>query len=309
MMPRRLTLLVAFLLLAALAPARAQDALTPALDKILDAPGLKGGITGAVVCRLDTGQVLYAHDADTRLIPASNRKLFTSAAALEVLGDDFRIHTTLRAEAQPDAAGTVHGSLYLHGGGDGLLSPDDLDALARTLAQMGVKRVEGNIIGDGSLFADGPYGFGWEWDDFSDEEFPQISALEVNEGVLGVHVAPGKSPGDPVNVTLMPPTNYLPVVVAAKTGPKEASNDCAVSRPWDKNYFRITGTLPLGAVLDQKVPVKDPPLLAATLLHQALAKAGIVVTGRAVTGQMPPQTALLAEHLSLPLAQYLPRMN
>ena len=309
MMTRRSTLLAAFLLLVGVVPARAQDTLTPALDKILQAPGLKGGITGAVVCRLDNGQVLYAHDANTRLIPASNRKLFTSAAALEVLGDDFRIHTALRAEAQPDAAGTVHGSLYLHGGGDGLLSPDDLDALAQTLVHSGVKRVEGNVVGDGSLFTDGPYGFGWEWDDFSDEEFPQISALEVSEGVLGVHVAPGKAPGDPVAVTLMPPTDYLPVVVAAKTGPKEATNDCAVSRPWDKNYFQVTGTLPLGATLDQKVPVKDPPLLAATLLYQSLAKAGVVVMGRAVMGQTPPQTTLLAEHLSLPLAQYLPRMN
>ena len=309
MMTRRFALLAAFLLLVGVVPARAQGALGPALDKILQAPGLKGGITGAVVCRLDNGQVLYAHDADTRLIPASNRKLFTSAAALEVLGDDFRIHTDLRAEARPDAAGTVHGSLYLHGGGDGLLSPDDLDTMAQTLVHSGVKRVEGNVVGDGSLFTDGPYGFGWEWDDFSDEEFPQISALEVSEGVLGVHVAPGKAPGDPVNVTLTPPTDYLPVVVAAKTGARDVPNDCAVSRPWDKNYFRVTGTLPLGAILDQNVPVKDPPLLAATLLHQALVKAGIVVMGRAVMGQTPPQTALLAEHVSLPLAQYLPRMN
>jgi len=309
MMSRCGVLLATVLLLVALGPARAQDALAPVLDKILDAPGLKGGITGAIVCRVDTGQVLYAHDADTRLIPASNRKLFTSAAALEVLGDDFRIHTALRAEAKPDAAGTIRGSLYLRGGGDGLLSPDDLDALARTLAQAGVKRVEGSVVGDGSLFTDGPYGFGWEWDDFSDEEFPQISALEVNEGVLGVHVAPGKAPGDPAVVTLTPPTDYLPVVVAAKTGAGDAPNDCAVSRPWDKNYFLVTGTLPPGAALDQNVPVKDPPLLAATLLRQSLVKAGILVTGRAVMGQTPPGTVTLAEHLSLPLAQYLPRMN
>jgi len=131
----------------------------------------------------------------------------------------------------------------------------------------------------------------------------------VNEGVLAVHVVPGKSVGDPVAVTLTPPTDYFPVAVAATTGAKDIANDCAVSRPWDKNYFRITGTLPLGAVLDQSVPVKDPALLAATLLRQSLAKAGIRVTGRAVMGRTPAGAATLAEHLSLPLAQYLPRMN
>ena len=185
----------------------------------------------------------------------------------------------------------------------------NLDGLARTLAGRGVKRVEGNVVGDGGLFTDGPYGFGWEWDDFSDEEFPQISALEVNEGVLAVHVTPGKAPGDPPTVTLTPPTDYVPVVIAARTGPKEATNDCAVARPWDKNYFQVTGTLPLGATLDQNVPVQDPPLLAATLLRQSLMKAGTEVTGRAVTGQTPLRMTLLAEHLSPPLAQYLPRMN
>lgn len=304
-----LLFLVVLLLLIGLPSARAQEGLSPVLDKILDAPALKGGITGAIVCRVDDGQTLYAHDADVRLIPASNRKLFTSATALELLGGEYRIHTDLQARAKPDASGTIIGSVYLRGGGDGLLSPADLDAMVRTLAQMGVKRIEGNVVGDGSRFADGPYGFGWEWDDFSDEEFPQISGLEVNEGVLGVHVAPGKAVGDPVSVALTPVTDYLPVVILAKTGPNDAANDCAVARPWDKNYFLVTGTLPLGKTLDQNVPVKDPAWLAATLLRQSLARAGIAVTGRAVTGQTPPETVGLTSHTSLPLAQYLPHMN
>ncbi|MDQ2799753.1 MAG: D-alanyl-D-alanine carboxypeptidase/D-alanyl-D-alanine-endopeptidase, partial [Armatimonadota bacterium] len=309
-MRQRLLPLMAFLLLlVGFAPAHAQNVLTPTLDKILDAPALKGGITGAIVCRVADGKALYAHNANLRLIPASNRKLFTSAAALELLGDDFRIHTDLRAASKPDAAGTIAGSVYLRGGGDGLLSPGDLDVLARVLAQAGVKRIEGNVVGDGSRFADGPYGFGWEWDDFSDEEFPQISGLEVNEGVLGVHVAPGKAVGDPVTVTLSPPTDYLPVIVQAKTGAKDAANDCAVDRPWDKNYFLVTGTLPIGKMLDQNVPVQDPAWLAATLLRQSLMASGMIVTGRAVTGQTPAETVVLATHTSLPLAQYLPLMN
>ena len=121
----RLTTLCLLLLAVGFTPLHAQS-LGRSLDKILDAPALKGGLTGAMVCRVADGKVLYAHSADSRLIPASNRKLWTSAAALELLGDDFTLHTDLCASAKPDAAGVVQGSLYLRGGGDGLLLPGRL---------------------------------------------------------------------------------------------------------------------------------------------------------------------------------------
>ena len=290
-------------------PVHAQAPIAPALDKILNAPTLKGGVTGAIVCRVSDGKELYAHDADLRLMPASNRKLFTSAAALELLGADFQVHTDILTPMKPDASGIVSGNLYLRGGGDGLLSPADLDAMAGTLAQAGVRRIDGGIVGDGTRFGDGPYGFGWEWDDFSDEEFPQISALEVNEGVLAVHVLPGRAPGDSVTAALNPPTDYVALVITAKTDAKGAVSDCAVSRPWNKNYFSVTGTLPLGDALTQNVPVENPPLLAATLLRADLGRHGIAVTGGASLGQTPPNAVILASHSSLPLAQYIVRMN
>jgi len=289
-------------------PVHAQESFGPALDKTLNAPALKGGITGAIVCRVDDSKVLYEHDADTRLLPASNRKLFTSAAALELLGDDFQVETDICASEKPDADGVIHGDLYLRGAGDGLLAPDDLDAMAQTLAKSGVRRIEGKVIGDGTRFTDGPYGFGWEWDDFSDEEFPQISALEVNEGVLSVHVAPGVKAGDPVTATLVPPTAYLSVNSSAVTGAKEAKATCEVSRPWDKDDFVLTGTLPLEKTLDAKVPVQNPPLFAATLLSESLERQGITFVNVG-QGKTPPGMVVLASHRSLPLKEYVVHMN
>ena len=290
-------------------PSRAQAGLGAALDRILNAPALKGGVTGAMVCRAADGKVLYAHNADVRLIPASNRKLWTSAAALELLGDDYVLHTDLCAPAKPDAAGMVQGSLFLRGGGDGLLSPADLDVLAAALAASGVKEVTGDVVGDGTLFTDGPYGFGWEWDDLSDEEFPQISALEVNEGVLAVHVAPGTDVGDAPTVTLDPPTAFQSLDVQARTGAKDAPDTCKVSRPYGEGTFVVTGTLPLGKRLDAKVPVNSPPLLAATLLREALARHGITVDGKPMIGKTPPDALTLTSHASLRLSQYLAKMN
>ena len=290
-------------------PARAESSLAPTLDKILQASALRGGVTGAIVCRVSDGKTLYAHDADLRLLPASNCKLWTSAAALELLGPNFHMTTDVLAAARPDANGVIAGSVYLRGGGDGLLSAADLDALAAAVAAAGVRRITGSIAGDGSRFAGDPYGFGWEWDDFGDEEFPQISGLEVSEGVLSVHVAPGQAPGDPVTVTTDPPTRYVPLVVTAKTGAKDAPADCVVVKPWRKNEFDISGTLPLGKILDIKAPVDAPPLLAATLLRQALEKRGITVNGGAALGQTPPDAVRLASHASLPLSEYIVRMN
>lgn len=295
------------LLLLFLVPAHAQ--ITPTLDKILQAPALRGGVTGAIVCRVSDGKTLYAHDADLRLMPASNCKLWTSSAALALLGPDYHMATDVLASARPDANGVITGSVYLRGGGDGLLSAADLDTLSAALSAAGVKRITGSIAGDGSRFADGPYGFGWEWDDLGDEEFPQISGLEVSEGVLNVHVAPGAAPGDPVTVTVEPPTDYVPFVITAKTGAKEAAGDCVIVKPWRKNEFDISGTLPQGKTLDANAPVDAPPLLAATLLRQALVKHGIVVDGGAALGQTPPEAVVLASHASLPLSEYIVRMN
>ena len=302
-------LLLSLLLLLCPFVVHAQTAIAPTLDNILDAPALRGGITGATVCRVRDGKTLYAHDADLRLMPASNRKLFTSAAALELLGAGFRVHTDILASARPDANGVVSGSLYLRGGGDGLLSAADLDSMAAALAHAGVKSVTGGVVGDGTRFAGDPYGFGWEWDDFSDEEFPQISALEVNEGVLAVQVTPGTAVGDPVAATLDPPTDYAPLVITAKTGARDAIKDCTVTRPYDKNVFKIAGTLPLGQSLTQKVPVQNPPLFAATLLKSALMRQGIIIDGPASTGPAPITSIVLTSHSSLPLSETIVRMN
>ena len=65
------------------------------------------------------------------LLTASNRKLFTSAAALELLGGDFAFTTRVVATARPDADGTLHGDVVLKGVGDSSLKTADLDDLAR----------------------------------------------------------------------------------------------------------------------------------------------------------------------------------
>ena len=73
---------------------------------------------GVQVVSLDTGTVLYQHNADKLMKPASNAKLYTAALALDRLGPDYRIKTSFYAAAKPDADGVIHGDLIVYGRGD-----------------------------------------------------------------------------------------------------------------------------------------------------------------------------------------------
>jgi len=304
-----LTLWVLTVLTCPLRAAPAPPTLAAALDHILSDPALRGGVTGAVVVRVRDGKTLYEHDADLRLLPASNRKLFTAAAALGLLGDDWTYKTQLRALALPDSAGVVHRSVMLRGGGDGSLTTADLDDMAAQIAKAGVKRIDGNVMGDHSLFTGGLYGFGWEWDDFSDEEFPVLSSLEVNDGDIHIHVAP-RTVGSPAIVTQTFPSSYPLLVNNTRTVPAGAPNTCIVTRPYGNTYIVAYGNLPLDASLDQNVPVADPPLYALTVLDYCLRAHGISSNGPTIYITYLPSAPLvvLATHVSLPMAQYLPLM-
>src|SRR2546429_8460620 len=80
------------------------------LDAILGNPGLAGADVGLVVRAADTGDVLYRHGSDRRQQPASNAKLVTSAAALDVLGPDYRFNTTVAVTRRTSGPG-LHGHL------------------------------------------------------------------------------------------------------------------------------------------------------------------------------------------------------
>src|SRR5262245_56622923 len=92
------------------------------LDATFDRPALRTAFVGAEVLRLDDARVLYARQAERSFTPASVQKLVTTAAALDALGPDERLRTTLESAAAPDAQGSLAGDLYLVGRGDANLS-------------------------------------------------------------------------------------------------------------------------------------------------------------------------------------------
>lgn len=132
------------------------------LAGILDGGALGGASIGALVVDLETDQVLFERNPDQLLVPASNTKLFTTAAMLDILGPDTRIETEILADAAPDGGGTIAGSLHLMGHHDVSWSTDfydgarePLDRIAELLYAQGVRTIGGDVIARGEFIYEG----------------------------------------------------------------------------------------------------------------------------------------------------------
>jgi D-alanyl-D-alanine carboxypeptidase/D-alanyl-D-alanine-endopeptidase (penicillin-binding protein 4) len=111
-----------------------------------------------------TGGTLYDHHGSDLLVPASNLKLFTSAAAMNVLGPDYTFSTTVEQDGAQYGS-TLAGNLYLKGTGDPTVLAADYDALAAKVAAAGITRINGQLIADDTWFDNQRLGASWGWDD------------------------------------------------------------------------------------------------------------------------------------------------
>ncbi|MBE2318066.1 D-alanyl-D-alanine carboxypeptidase/D-alanyl-D-alanine-endopeptidase [Solirubrobacter sp. CPCC 204708] len=146
-------LIVLTVALAALLASSAHAAGLPATKTALAREMARaGGSSGAYVVDMSTGQEIYAHKADTARMPASVEKLYTAATAMLLYGPEGTLTTSVLASALPDETGTVTGDVVLRGGGDPTFNATATAALAKRLADGGLKRVTGRVIGDESVF-------------------------------------------------------------------------------------------------------------------------------------------------------------
>lgn len=266
------------------------------------------------VVSLDTGRVLYEEDAGKLLMPASNMKIYTVAAALDRLSPGYRYTTSVYANARPDATGTVRGDLIIYGRGDPTFAASfsdgdyykTVDDLATRIVASGVKRVEGNLVGDESYFTGPPLGFGWEWDDLQSADGAEVSALSINNNALDVFVTPGDSIGAPATITTGPLTTVVKVINRVTTSPRGTKRDVAVRRPLGENVLEVSGTVPLGGATSDKgyvgsFAITRPALLFIDLLRTSLAQRGVMISGQMqvvdakARGNIQLQTSTLVE--------------
>ena len=292
----------------------------------LDQPRFAAASWGVKIVSLDTGATLFDRNAGKLHKPASNAKLYTGALALDRLGPDFRIRTTLYTTARPNAKGVVKGNLIVYGRGDPTFAArfhqgdhtKSLEPLVDAVLNAGVKHITGDLIGDESFFRGPPFGASWTWNDLQDSYGAGVSALTAEDNTIDLILSPGDYLGAPCRILARPDINFLTFINRATTSAPGSPRQIDLYRPLGESVVHVTGHLPLqGSDYTDAVAVPDPARWFMTLLRAALVKHGIKVGGRVRTvnwidRELEPfdesQWVELATVQSRPLSEILPQM-
>jgi PBP4 family serine-type D-alanyl-D-alanine carboxypeptidase len=326
------------LLLAAITPssvpAQQNSPLATSIQKIIDRPEFKHANFGIEFYDLATNTVIYSLNPDKLFTPASTTKLLTEGTLLAKLGKDYRFHTAIYRTGRIDKKGRLKGDLILVASGDPNLSnriqPDStlafvdedhsyggpalpgdpltvIKSLAKQVRAKGIRRIDGRILIDTSLFPDGPREGGTG---------VVMSSIMVNDNVIDLVAKPGAKVGDPISLTTSPQTGYVHFVnhattSAAGTSPTLDNSDFSSNSDGSVSTT-LSGSLPLGTEPQTvSLGVPSPTIFAEWVLRESLAAEGIELKSPLVTTQ-PDFVALahnyttenqVAEHISLPLAE------
>jgi D-alanyl-D-alanine carboxypeptidase/D-alanyl-D-alanine-endopeptidase (penicillin-binding protein 4) len=286
---------------AAERPVRSTGSLADRLRKILAEPELSHIQIGISVTTLNGNAVFSLNDGQL-FPPASTAKLATTAAAFGLLPVSTLTWTTfVTADGEVDSSGTLHGNLLLLGVGDPTLdgrrypyqepgsnpaqpapkAMDVLDLIAEQVEQSGVRKIEGNVVGDDSYFLYEPFGKGWGWDDIQWSYGAEVSALSFNDNGIGLSFT-GTPGAATTTAAWTPDVDYYTLDNSMAVAAEGAQAQPGIERPPGTLMVRAWGTAPAEG-MQVSLAVEDPAQFTAAAFAKAIEARGIRVTGSAVS--------------------------
>lgn len=268
--------------------------------------------SGVAVLDARTGELLYGRQATRSRMPASNTKILTAVAALHTLGPDYRFSTAVIRRGSV-RHGVLNGRLYLKGYGDPTTRPSDYAALARQVKAVGITKVNGRLIADGTFFDSERYNPGWATSYASEYYAGQIAALTLAPNtdydtgtVLVKYRARGRDKRATVMTSPAAAARYVHIVNRTSSGPKSSSTTLTARRSAGTNTITVKGRVRGGTYGETLVTVDTPELYAAAVFRAELSKLKITVTGSSRLGATPPtKRKQVARDTSMPLSELL----
>lgn len=293
-----------------------EQRLSQQIDQQIAIPELQTAVVGIIVQSASSGEILYQHNANTLMLPASNQKILTAATALIKLGPEFRYQTPVYISGRI-VAGVLKGDLIVIASGDPTFSfrfcEDKTNGFifrswVDSLHARGIYAIEGDIIGIDDLFDDDPLGYGWSLNNLSYAYSAPIGAFMYNENMARLFVLSDSS-GDYLSLKLKPDPGYLQLEPDLEINPK--ATELSILRIPETNRLKVMGKVQPGEYYIENVSIHNPTVHFLSALKWELVMLGIPVYGQPKdaddlgNAERLAKKRLLFVHQSVPFKQVL----
>ena len=270
-------------------PAQLFSQIDNAIDDYVSDTAFRNAGISICIRDVSTGEILASYNEEMALTSASLMKLVTTGSSLEILHPDYRYYTRLGFVGTLNK-GTLTGNIIIKGGGDPALGSeyfedhygDFIKKWANSIAGAGIKKIDGRVIADASIFAYSPAAPGWSWSDLGNYYGAGVYGLSAYDNIYRIYFKTGKSGTVPELISLNP---EIPGLIINNQLKSEGQSDRGyVYLPPYGNYAEIKGTIPVkrdSFVLKASIP--NPPYLLAYLLNRELKNFGIEISDQPTT--------------------------
>ncbi len=265
------------------------------INKFSKDPAMKNANWGICVLTADSNKTIISFNDTVGLIPASTMKAINTAATLDLLGKGYTFKTYLFYDGDIDNKGTLHGNIYIKGGGDPSLGSPRIDTIAdmkyllplwiENIRKQGIKIIDGAIVGDASIFDDTIVPPSWVPGDLGNYYGAGSSGLTFHENTFRIILKPGKKYKDSARVVeIDPPAPYINIINKVRTGGIYTPDDLWVFGGPYNNTRTVKGIVPRNKKeFPLRSSIPDPSFFCAYSLFKALSDSGIVVKDSATT--------------------------
>jgi D-alanyl-D-alanine carboxypeptidase/D-alanyl-D-alanine-endopeptidase (penicillin-binding protein 4) len=289
------------------------------IQTMQNSPQLVHGVVSLCVADAVTGDILYSTNEQMGLMPASNMKLFTSIAALDILGENYHFKTEIGYNGKIIDS-TLYGNLFIAGYGDPTTGswryhqqqPDSImNSIGAILGNAGINKIMGDVILDGSKFGFNPVPGGWQWDDLGTYYGAGNWGLNWHENQYDMILQPSKRTGDSVSIkSINPDVPYATIVNELHTAARGTGDNSYPYLPPYGNIALIEGTIPAGALFTVSGSLPEPFTPIAAALKKLFISKNIIHSGT-IQSSMDYTLAqkTIPHYDSLMVTLYSPRLD
>lgn len=268
--------------------AQQPDSTKNLLEKFLSSKSLAHSTVAIKIIDLQSNEVLVSHNESLTVVPASVQKIFITAAALETFTPYHTFSTILSYSGEIDKEDVLHGDLYIIGGGDPTFgSPyfgdnygNVINRLSDATKAAGIKKINGNIIGDASIFGEPNIPGTWIWEDIGNYFGAIPSGLNIYDNSYEIAFRSKKKPGTPTTILRITPEITGLAFENHVISAKDNRDNAWIFGSYLDNKRVITGAIPAGKenfIIKGAIP--DPAKLVTEQLAEKLKTNGIAITG------------------------------